>query len=142
MSEYLITIKGKSRIDGGEADVTELQAVGTLKEETDGLTVIYDDSMSVGIKGVTAKLKAFNSGLVTIERDGLLEHKLTVEKNKRHLCLYTTPYGNMTVGVFGEEIENKLTNKGGKLFMKYNLDINSGLISENEIEISVKAAKN
>lgn len=142
MSEYLITIKGKSRIDGGEADVTELQAVGTLKEETDGLAVIYDDSISVGVKGVTAKLKAFNSGLVTIERDGLLEHKLTVEKNKRHLCLYTTPYGNMTVGVFGEEIENKLTNKGGKLFMKYSLDINSGLISENEIEISVKAAKN
>ena len=48
----------------------------------------------------------------------------------------------MTVGVFGEEIENTLTENGGKLFMKYSLDINSGLISENEIEISVKAAKN
>lgn len=142
MSEYLITIKGKSRIDGGEEDITELQAVGSLEKSEDGLTVTYDDSMSVGIKGVTAKLKTFNSGLVTIERDGVLEHKLTVEKNKRHLCLYTTPYGNMTVGVFGEEIENGLTENGGKLFMKYSLDINSGLISENEIEISVKAAKN
>lgn len=142
MSEYLITIKGKSRIDGGEPDLTELKAVGTLKKEEDGLTVIYDDSMSVGINGVTAKLKAFNSGLVTIERDGVLEHKLTIEKDKRHLCLYTTPYGNMTVGVFGEVVENGLTEKGGKLFMKYSLDINSGLISENEIEISVKAAKN
>ncbi len=142
MSEYLITIKGKSCIDGGEADITELTALGTLKKEDDGLTVTYDDSMSVGINGVTAKLKAFNSGLVTIERDGVLEHKLTVEKDKRHLCLYTTPYGNMTVGVFGEEIENNLTENGGKLFMKYSLDINTGLISENEIEISVKAAKN
>ena len=141
MSEYLITIKGKSRIDGGEEDITELQAVGTLQKDDDGLIVTYDDSMSVGIKGVTARLKTFNSGLVTIERDGVLEHKLTVEKNKRHLCLYTTPYGNMTVGVFGEEIENGLTENGGKLFMKYSLDINSGLISENEIEISVKAAK-
>jgi len=142
LSEYLITIKGKSCIDGGEADITELQAVGTIKKEDDGLTVIYDDSMSVGVKGVTAKLKAFDSGLITIERDGVLEHKLIVEKDKRHLCLYTTPYGNMTVGVFGSEVENSLTEKGGKLFMKYSLDINSGLISENEIEISVKAAKN
>ena len=61
MSEYLITIKGKSRIDGGEEDITELQAVGSLEKSEDGLTVTYDDSMSVGIKGVTARLKTFNS---------------------------------------------------------------------------------
>ncbi len=140
MKEVLITIKGKSYTEGKGADVTELCAVGRLNKGKDVVSVTYDDSMGVGVKGVKATLKAFDSGMVTIERTGILEHKLMVEKDKRHLCLYTTPYGNMTVGVFGEEIKNRLTEQGGSIYMKYSIDINSGLISENEIEINVKAA--
>lgn len=140
MSEFLITIKGKSYLDKNDADLTEITSVGTLNQEEDGITVTYDDSMSVGSKGVTAILKAYNNGTVSIERTGVLEHKLTVEKDKRHLCLYTTPFGSMTVGVFGEEIKNNLSSEGGTIFMKYTLDINSGLVSENEIEIDVRKA--
>lgn len=141
MEEVLITIKGKSYANGQDADITELLAVGTLSCNEDSLSLTYDDSMGMGVKGVTAILKAYNGGMVTIERTGVLEHKLMVEKDKRHLCLYKTPYGDMTLGVFGEEVKNNLTKDGGKLFMRYSLDINLGLISENEIEIDVKAAK-
>ncbi len=139
MKNVVVTIKGKSFTEGKDVDVTEVCAIGSLKSATDGVSVTYDDSMSVGVNGVTATLKAFYNGLVTIERKGILEHKLMVEKDKRHLCIYTTPYGNMTVGVFGVELDNRLTPDGGDIFMKYTLDINSGLISENEIEINIKA---
>ena len=139
MKNVVVTIKGKSFTEGKDVDVTEVCSIGSLKSATDGVSVTYDDSMSVGVNGVTATLKAFYNGLVTIERKGILEHKLMVEKDKRHLCIYTTPYGNMTVGVFGVELDNRLTPDGGDIFMKYTLDINSGLISENEIEINIKA---
>ncbi len=137
----VITIKGKSSQDGKDTDVTNVSSQGVLEYLPGGLKIIYDDSTSVGVKGVTATLTANKNGVITIERKGVLEHKLIVEKGKRHNCIYTTPYGNMNVGVFGVDVNNELNLSGGKLKMKYTLDINSGLISNNEIEISIKAAK-
>ena len=137
--DVVVTIKGKSFTGGREADITELCAVKKKKKSKDSVSVTYEDSMGAGLEGVVATLEAFSNGIVTIERTGIMEHKLMVEKDKRHLCLYQTPYGNMTVGVFGEEVHNALTDKGGKIYMKYSLDINLGLLSENEIEIDVKA---
>ena len=71
MEEVLITIKGKSYANGQDADITELLAVGTLSCNEDSLSLTYDDSMGMGVKGVTAILKAYNGGMVTIERTGV-----------------------------------------------------------------------
>ncbi|MBQ0110489.1 MAG: DUF1934 domain-containing protein [Oscillospiraceae bacterium] len=138
MKNVVITIKGKSYSDSKPPEETEVQALGNLKSGNGVVSVTYDDTMGAGFDNITATLKAFDNGLVTIERKGVMEHKLMIEKDKRHQCVYNTPYGDMTVGIFGETVEGKLTSHGGRLFMKYSLDINSGLISENEIEINVK----
>lgn len=138
MKNVVITIKGKSFFDSKPPEETEVQALGSLVADNGVISVTYDDTMGAGLDNITATLKAFDSGLVTIERSGVMEHKLMIEKNKRHQSVYTTPYGDMTVGIFGEIVDGKLTAKGGRLFMKYSLDINSGLISENELEINVK----
>ena len=44
------------------------------------------------------------------------------------------------LGIFANKISNSLSDDGGKLNFSYTLDINSGLISENEIEINIKEA--
>ena len=44
------------------------------------------------------------------------------------------------LGIFANKISNSLNDDGGKLNFSYTLDINSGLISENEIEINIKEA--
>ena len=65
-----------------------------------------------------------------------------VEKGKKHHCHYVTPYGEMMVGIYTHEIKNELNEHGGKLYMKYTVDINSSYISDNEIYMEIKVIEN
>ena len=44
----------------------------------------------------------------------------------------------LQIGVFAESITNGLGEQGGKVHFKYQLDVNSVFLSENEIFIDVK----
>ncbi len=66
--------------------------------------------------------------------------RLILEKGKRHLCQYDTGYGSLMVGVFTSSFESTLNEQGGSLRVRYTLDINSSLSSNNEISIIVKEA--
>ena len=57
------------------------------------------------------------------------------------LCHYIIPQGEMMVGVFGENIKNTLGETGGELFLSYTIDINMGLLSKNQVEISVEVVE-
>ena len=66
--------------------------------------------------------------------------RLILEKGKRHLCQYDTGYGTLMVGVFTSSFDSTLDASGGSLQVRYTLDINSALSSNNEILITVKEA--
>ena len=74
---------------------------------------------------------------VTMMRSGTAT-RLILEKGRRHLCLYDTGYGMLTVGVFTSQLDSSLGEKGGRVDIKYTLDIDSNLSSSNEITVEVK----
>lgn len=83
----------------------------------------------------TAVLKV-EPGKVTMMRAGSTT-RLILEKGRRHLCLYDTGFGSMTVGVFTSELRQALDQTGGSLEIKYTLDIDSNLSSRNELLVEV-----
>ena len=64
--------------------------------------------------------------------------RLILEEGRRHLCLYDTGYGTVSVGVFTSELREDLRQEGGVLGIRYTLDIDSNLSSSNEITVEVK----
>lgn len=76
-------------------------------------------------------------GKVTMMRAGS-STRLILEQGKRHLCLYDTGYGTLTVGVFTSELREELGEQGAFLDIRYTLDIDSNLSSSNEITVEVK----
>jgi uncharacterized beta-barrel protein YwiB (DUF1934 family) len=63
---------------------------------------------------------------------------LIVERGVRHQCHYDTGMGDIILGVLGSSIRSSLGEKGGDLEVKYSLDVNSALASENEMYVNVK----
>jgi hypothetical protein len=43
------------------------------------------------------------------------------------------------VGISTTDLKNDLDAKGGEIFVRYTVDINSGLMTTNEIKLKVKA---
>ena len=88
---------------------------------------------------ITAVLKV-DENKVTLMHTGD-STRLILEKGQRHLCQYDTVAGALMVGIFTQDLESSLSEKGGDLKIHYTMDINSVLSSKNEISVTVKEAK-
>ena len=131
-----ITIDSTQTVDG-ESDKTELFTVGTLEPYKNGYRLCYDESAATGFDGSAVTVKLLPDS-VTVTRTGKAVSTLIIERGKKHHCHYGTEFGDFLIGVNTDEIRNDLTENGGDVYLKYTLDINSSLMSENEMRINVK----
>ena len=61
-----------------------------------------------------------------------------MENNRRCVGQYGIDKGQLFIGVTTEEISNQLDEDGGKLYFRYQLDLNAKNISTNEVFITVQ----
>lgn len=136
--DALIEIKGKYSSDNG-VDSIELTTLGSFTKLNGKYYITYreqNDQTDATVTTVTVD----GDNRVTLSRRGEITSRMLLEKGKRHLFHYKTSFAEFMLGIFANKISNSLSDDGGKLNFSYTLDINSGLISENEIEINIKEA--
>lgn len=134
--DVCITIKSTQKTEE-DSDTTELFTFGTMSELENGYSIEYEESEATGFEGSRVSLEV-KKDIVTMIRTGTALSTLVIEKGKKHHCHYGTPFGNFLVGISTDRIETDLNTNGGKIKLKYTIDINSGFISENEMEIEIK----
>ncbi len=137
MSTADLNITSTIRSDGEEEKI-EFFTVGSYKRTDTGYVLSYDESGGIGYEQCSVSIAA-DGDLITVERTGPAASTLTVEKGVKHHCIYSTPFGDFTMGINTYEVDNTLGEDGGSLRFKYSIDINNDFVSENEMEISVTA---
>lgn len=135
--DYEITIIGRQTVDS-ETDEIKLDTLGDYTER-DGIRYIsfteYEDEAPY--HGHRKVLKIEDNGTVTMLHPGT-PTRLVLQKGKRHKCMYDTGVGLLSLGVFTESMRHDLSREGGKLFIRYTLDIDAHLSSRNEILVTLK----
>lgn len=137
MKKVLINIKGTQSY-GEDIDTTSLTTEGEMEIKDGNCRLIYNESDMIGADNVTSELFVEGNKRFSITRKGGLNSMLTVEKGKRHSCLYDSPQGAFVIGIFGEELSSTLSEKGGEIHASYTIDVNSGLLSSNKMDIKVE----
>ena len=140
-----ITLKSLSTPTGEAPDVIELITEGTLRSVTDaegrnGWEISYFDSEATGFQGSETIVSCFGEELASMIRKGSTESNLIIEKGRKHHCHYGTEYGSMMIGIYTHRIINRLSESGGELYFKYTIDVNSVLISDNEVYMEIALA--
>ena len=131
--EAVISIKGTQFVDG-QSDATELSVVGTLKKTDKGFVIEYDDYESVtGGKTVIA----LGDGALLMTRYGDITTEMYFKEGERSNSEYSTPYGNMTVGIYTVHLAYAEGENAVTVLLEYNIDFNSGFAARNILEISV-----
>lgn len=139
MNNVIINIKGKQKyVDSKEWDVTDFTTKGVFEENDNVIRIVYDESDMIGAENVKSEITVFDGVKAEIARTGLVSSSMMIEKGKRHNCFYSTPEGDFTIGLFGETVKCDVKGLKGEIYMKYTIDINSSLVSENTIEIKIK----
>ncbi|MDR0222310.1 MAG: DUF1934 domain-containing protein [Oscillospiraceae bacterium] len=137
--EVSINIKSVQTADNAR-DITELFTRGRLKRgrATGNYTIIYEEGEDAGLGRNTVSFAVKGDDMVVMRRRGAAPADLIVEKGKKHHCHYGTPFGDFMVGIAADDIKGNLKENGGDLYLKYTIDVNSSLMSENEMFIDFK----
>ena len=133
--DYVINITGRQFYEEDSGEVT-LSTTGTYTVKDKASFIAYkeydEDDPRVSH---TAVLKV-EPGKVTMMRGGSAT-RLILEEGRRHLCMYDTGFGPLTLGVFTSERSTELGRDGGYMVIKYTLDVDSNLSSQNELRVEV-----
>lgn len=136
--DVLISIRGIQRIDDDKEE-TELFTHGNYYHRENEYYIIYEESGATGYDGSRITLRINEAGnKVTLVRSGSARSHLVIESGCRNIGHYGTTEGELVIGVNTRMIDSRLTDQGGDLHFSYSLDINSSLVSENEVYIKVK----
>lgn len=138
MKDVLIEIKGSQEYENGLNDSSAFTTSGTFLSENNVIKIQYNESEMIGAANVKSEIVIKDNSRVVLTRTGDINTRMVVEEGKRHSCFYSTPQGNFTIGIFGEKFYSSFNEHEGNLFMSYTIDVNSGLLSKNKMEIKVK----
>ena len=134
--DYAITIKGRQVYGDEDQGEVCLSALGTYKQKDGARFILYKEYDEEDARAYRTALLKVEPGMVTMSRAGS-STRLILEKGRRHLCLYDTGFGSLTVGIYTSQLDVDLDDSGGTLEITYTLDVDSNLSSQNQLHIEV-----
>ena len=134
----IISIKGKQLYAESAPEGVELVTAGTLKRDgAGGYTVSYQETELTGLEGTVTKLH-IRDGQVTLLREGSINSQMVFEEGRRHLSMYETPYGALSVGVNTRRMRSTLSEAGGDLEIDYAIEIDNLIAGHNLFRMNVR----
>ncbi len=140
MKKVLVKVKGIQGLDDDKV-VIELATEGTLRRFEGDYIITYSEDQTVEGGKIKTQLTVKSDNTVILERRGDLNSRLIITEGERNNCLYAIPQGSLTLGIYGKEVKNNLTECGGTIKMVYTIDVNLEPLSENTVEILVEERK-
>ena len=136
----IISIQGRQMFDEQEPDVMELVTAGTLERDPEGgYTLSYEESELTGLEG-TQTVFRIKGGQVTLTREGGVNSMMVFEEGRRHLSMYETPYGALSVGVNTRRMRAELDAGGGEIEIDYAIEVDHAVTGQNLFRIQVTKA--
>lgn len=134
-----LSIKGSTCGDQAVPDITEFLTEGDFYREQDTSCFSYEETEVLGMEGTTTTVKV-DDGKVSVIRLGSVNSLMEFEEGKRNVTLYSTPYGDFSMGVVTRGVQVAYDDRRAPVRVKvdYNLEIKGLASSSNTIDIQVR----
>lgn len=138
IKKVIIDIKTEQSLDG-QSDTIEFSTDGSMGLRDGSYYLSYDESGLLEVEGeIKTTLYVKPDNTIVLSRKGSYNSRMVIEKGVRNSCFYSTPVGNLSLGVFGEKVFSNLNENGGSISMTYLIDADAKLLSRNIVNISVR----
>lgn len=136
--QFIMTLTSIQYADDDDSESVLDTEIQYYRDEDGDRVISYAESEATGMEGSVTQVRISPEDMVSILRTGNFQTHLVVQTGKKHFCHYETPFGDFAVGVSARWVDNHLTDDGGSLTLRYTVDANSTLLSDNEIRIAVR----
>lgn len=142
MKDVIISIRGTQRSyrpgeEGEKPESVELVTDGRYEYGMDASWFTYLESEITGMEGTVTTFRV-EPGLVTLTREGSVNSQLLFQKGRKHVFLYDTPFGAMTMGVDTQQLRTETGEHGGRLDIVYSVDVDNVPLGRNTFRIDWK----
>lgn len=140
--EVFLQIKGNKIDKTGQNESCELIAGGIyyFDKESNEYVIEYDETELSGMEGTKTKIIADRSK-VQLVRDGSFNSHFVLEKGKKFIGKYNTPYGAIALEITPTDVDCDLNENGGLLSFRYLLQL-GGENTDNIMSVGVYTESN
>ena len=135
--DVLITISGVQMLDEEDMDV-EMVTRGDYYQRNGKHYILYDEVME-GFEGTVRNVIKVSPESVDIIKQGAASTRMQFYKNNKNLSCYTTPLGDLMIGIQANRISIDEGQDHLKINVEYSLDINYQHASDCNISVSVQS---
>lgn len=133
--KMLLKIQG-NRTQNGDKENVEFITEALFRREQEGYSVEYRETEVTGMEG-TITLIQFRPKEISISRRGMTNSHLQFEEGTKHLTMYETEAGMLSMGVIAENVFVQIDENGGRADFDYQLEINDVPASENHFTMKI-----
>ncbi len=139
--DVLVSISGLQMVmDEPESDEDapiEVVSAGTYYMKN-GKHYVFFEEVAEGMQGITkTQIKWKDNEWMEVSKKGLSNVHMVFEKNKKNRCYYSTPFGQLNLGIFMTEMSVKETKDSISVRADYALDVNSEPLADCSIRIHI-----
>lgn len=114
----------------------EIITTGNYYKKNGKHYILYDE-VQEGFDGVTKNVIKLNDDFMDVTKRGATNVHMMFEKNKKNLSYYSTPYGNLLVGINATDVKVSETEDNIDIKVDYKLEVNYEHLAECTITMSV-----
>ena len=138
--EVLVRIKGLQLINEGEEEPIEVIAPGTYFEKNGKHYIKYDEVLE-GFDGTVQNLIKVDKSCMEVTKRGVANVHMIFEENKKNLTYYSTPFGNLRIGISARDISLSAGKDSLDVSVDYALEVNYEHLADCNIRMNVQAKK-
>lgn len=127
--------------DGETTEKVEMESTCTYYGTEDNYTVEFDEIFAEDMKSHTI-LRVKNGNCAHLLRQGSINTELIIEQGVRHNCAYSTPYGELMVGITATDFISEIKTDGLRLQMNYTVDFYGEINQTKQMTVEVGKAVN
>ena len=133
--ERLLKIRDVSS-DGTDTDTVEMETTCRYYGDDKNYTIEFEELFAEDMKSSTV-LRVKDGKCAHLLRRGSINTELIIEKGVRHNCAYSTPYGELMVGITATGFESRKMGTLLRLKMNYTVDFYGDINQTKEMTIVV-----
>jgi len=138
MKKVMISIKGLPVFSASDDDAFELMTDGEYLQKDGISTFSYVESTLTGQEGMLTTFDV-EKDRVTLRRGDGMSGDMIFSESQKHHFLYDTPFGSVMLGIDTHSITNEMSDDGGNLEIRYDIEVDNVSVSQNLFKINIKS---
>ena len=138
--DVIVSISGLQMPAEGEAEPVEVITVGDYYQKNGKHYVLYEE-VNEGFEGSTKNIIKMQENCIDITKKGVSNVHMVFEKNRKNVSCYSTPFGEMVVGIQANHFAVDEQPDSLKVNVDYSLDINYEHMSDCRILVDVQSCQ-